>query len=198
MKRLFVPLVVVTAAMFAYAPFVIANAPYESTMGLVQKIFYFHVPSWMAMFTAIAVCGVASAMYLFKGNRRPIGCGRGGGARGAVRADRPGHRTALGAEGVGRLVAVGRAPDDGAAARADVRRATCSCGSTAGPDPRSWRPRRRSSAWPTSPFVYMSVNIWRDDASEDDRGADAATGSMPGRAAVLVQRAGVRAAVRRC
>ena len=30
-------------AMFAYAPFMIMNAPYESTMGLVQKIFYFHV-----------------------------------------------------------------------------------------------------------------------------------------------------------
>ena len=33
--------------MFAVAPFLIANAPYESTMGLVQKIFYFHVPSAM-------------------------------------------------------------------------------------------------------------------------------------------------------
>ena len=32
--------------MFAYAPFMIIEAPYESTMGLVQKIFYFHVPSW--------------------------------------------------------------------------------------------------------------------------------------------------------
>ena len=45
------------------------QAPYESTMGLVQKIFYFHVPSWMAMYTAIAVCGLASAIYLFKGNK---------------------------------------------------------------------------------------------------------------------------------
>ena len=52
---------VVTAAMFACAPFMIAHAPYESTMGLVQKIFYFHVPSWFAMFTAIGICGVASA-----------------------------------------------------------------------------------------------------------------------------------------
>ena len=33
----------VAAAMFAYAPFMILDAPYESTMGLVQKIFYFHV-----------------------------------------------------------------------------------------------------------------------------------------------------------
>jgi heme exporter protein C len=66
MKKLFVPLAVLTAAMFAYAPVAIANAPYEPTMLLIQKIFYFHVPAWMAMYAGIAVCGVASAVYLFK------------------------------------------------------------------------------------------------------------------------------------
>ena len=69
MKRLFVLLLVVTGALFAAAPFLIANAPIESTMGLVQKIFYFHVPSWMAMYTAIAVCGAGSALYLFRNNK---------------------------------------------------------------------------------------------------------------------------------
>ena len=64
MNRLFAPLAIVVAAMFAYAPIMIANAPYESTMGLIQKIFYFHVPSWIAMFSAITVCGVASGRYL--------------------------------------------------------------------------------------------------------------------------------------
>jgi heme exporter protein C len=39
-------------------------------MGLVQKIFYFHVPSWFAMFTAIGVCGVASLIHLFKNSAR--------------------------------------------------------------------------------------------------------------------------------
>src|SRR6267142_16994 len=67
MKKLFVPLTVVVALMFMYVPVMIANAPYESTMGLVQKIFYFHVPAWMAMFTSVFVCGIASAMYLFRG-----------------------------------------------------------------------------------------------------------------------------------
>ncbi len=67
MKRLFVPLIVATAALFAWAPLLIANAPYESTMGLIQKIFYFHVPSWFAMYAALAVCGVSSAIYLFTG-----------------------------------------------------------------------------------------------------------------------------------
>ena len=55
--------------MLAYAPVLIVGAPYEATMGLVQKIFYFHVPSWMVMFTSAFVCGVASVTYLFTGNR---------------------------------------------------------------------------------------------------------------------------------
>src|SRR5713101_7711955 len=67
MRKLFTPLAVVVALMFMYAPVMIANAPYEATMGLVQKIFYFHVPAWMAMFTAVFVCGIASALYLFRG-----------------------------------------------------------------------------------------------------------------------------------
>lgn len=50
--------------MFAGAPFVIDAAPYESTMGLVQRIFYFHVPSAMVMFLSAFVCGIASAVYL--------------------------------------------------------------------------------------------------------------------------------------
>jgi len=65
MKKLFIPLTILTAAMFAYSPFAIANAPYESTMGLVQKIFYYHVPSWIGWYCGIVVCGVASAIYLF-------------------------------------------------------------------------------------------------------------------------------------
>jgi heme exporter protein C len=69
MKRAFGPLSIVAAAMFALAPVLIAGAPYESTMGLVQKIFYFHVPSWFAMFTAVFVCGIQSAIFLF--NRKP-------------------------------------------------------------------------------------------------------------------------------
>jgi heme exporter protein C len=68
MRKAFVPLLVVAAAMFAYAPVMIANAPYESTMLLIQKVFYFHVPSWIALTCAITVCGVASAIYLFKGS----------------------------------------------------------------------------------------------------------------------------------
>jgi heme exporter protein C len=69
MKKAFAPLAVAAAVMFAYAPIMIAQAPYESQMGLVQKIFYFHVPSWFAMFAAVFVCGIESAIFLFR--RKP-------------------------------------------------------------------------------------------------------------------------------
>lgn len=69
LKKLFPVLAVVAAVMFAYAPFMILDAPYESTMGLVQKIFYFHVPAGMTMFLAAFVSGTGSAAFLF--TRKP-------------------------------------------------------------------------------------------------------------------------------
>ncbi|HEX2458019.1 MAG TPA: cytochrome c biogenesis protein CcsA [Vicinamibacterales bacterium] len=67
MQKAYPVLLILVIGMFAYAPVLILGAPYESTMGLVQKIFYFHVPAWMVMFTAAFVCGVAGAIYLFTG-----------------------------------------------------------------------------------------------------------------------------------
>ncbi len=67
MKRYVSPLLFVAMAMFVVAPVLIMQAPYESTMGLVQKIFYYHVPSAMMMFTSAFVCGIASAMFLVRG-----------------------------------------------------------------------------------------------------------------------------------
>jgi heme exporter protein C len=66
MARLFVPLVLIAMVLFASAPLVVANAPFEQTMGLVQKIFYYHVPSAMLLFVSAFVCGIASAVYLFR------------------------------------------------------------------------------------------------------------------------------------
>ena len=57
---------VVAAVMFAAAPFLIATAPNEATMGLVAKIVYFHVPVWFMMFLAVFICGISSGIYLFK------------------------------------------------------------------------------------------------------------------------------------
>ena len=69
MRKLFVPVAIVTAAMFLYAPFMILDAPYESTMGLVQKIFYFHASCGMAMFAAAFASGIGSVLFLF--GRKP-------------------------------------------------------------------------------------------------------------------------------
>ncbi len=69
MTKLYVPLAALALVLFAAAPFVVAQAPYETTMGLIQKIFYFHVPSAMMMFLSAFVCGIASAVFLF--GKRP-------------------------------------------------------------------------------------------------------------------------------
>lgn len=42
------------------------HAPVERTMGVVQKIFYFHVPSAYAMYVGFGLCGLASAVFLVK------------------------------------------------------------------------------------------------------------------------------------
>jgi heme exporter protein C len=63
-------MLVVALAMFGVAPYFIVQAPLESTMGLVQKIFYFHVPAAIMMFLATFTCGFASLAYLAKGRAR--------------------------------------------------------------------------------------------------------------------------------
>jgi heme exporter protein C len=56
----------VAAVMFAAAPWLIMRAPMESTMGLIQKIFYFHVPAGFTMFVSAFTSGIAGAVYLFR------------------------------------------------------------------------------------------------------------------------------------
>lgn len=55
---------VLAGLMFAAAPWFIASAPYESTMGLIQKIFYFHVPIAIIMLVSPFISGYASFRYL--------------------------------------------------------------------------------------------------------------------------------------
>ncbi|OFW01731.1 MAG: hypothetical protein A3I61_15175 [Acidobacteria bacterium RIFCSPLOWO2_02_FULL_68_18] len=70
MPKWFIPLAILCGLMCATAPILVAQAPYESTMGLVQKVFYVHLPSaWMFLLAAI-VCGIASVRYLFGGDSR--------------------------------------------------------------------------------------------------------------------------------
>src|SRR6185295_10219806 len=67
MKKLTLPMLATSGLMLAVAPFIINGAPYESTMGLVQKIFYFHFPSAFLFLIAAITCGVHSANYLLRG-----------------------------------------------------------------------------------------------------------------------------------
>ena len=53
---------------FFVVTLLVANAPQEKTMGIVQKIFYFHVPcAWLLMLSTF-VCAGGSLAYLFRGS----------------------------------------------------------------------------------------------------------------------------------
>jgi heme exporter protein C len=53
---------------FFVVTLLVANAPLEKTMGIVQKIFYFHVPcAWLLMLSTF-VCAAGSLAYLFRGS----------------------------------------------------------------------------------------------------------------------------------
>jgi heme exporter protein C len=70
MPRWFTPVAAIVILMLAASPVLIANAPYESTMGLVQKIFYYHMPAAFVFLIAAVVCGIASIRFLFSQNPR--------------------------------------------------------------------------------------------------------------------------------
>ena len=70
MPKWFFTAAIACGLLFVASPFVIANADYESTMGLVQKIFYYHMPSAWMFLTAGIVCGVASVRFLITGDPR--------------------------------------------------------------------------------------------------------------------------------
>ena len=62
--------VVTVALMPATLYMIFAVAPTEEKMGVVQRIFYFHVPSAFMAFLGVLVCAVMSALYLYKRDRR--------------------------------------------------------------------------------------------------------------------------------
>ncbi|HEV8324498.1 MAG TPA: cytochrome c biogenesis protein CcsA [Myxococcota bacterium] len=64
-RRVFIGLMVVLGAMYVEAiREVFFVAPVERVMGIVQKIFYFHVSAAMTFFLAFVVCAVGSVAYL--------------------------------------------------------------------------------------------------------------------------------------
>src|SRR4051812_23509019 len=62
---------VIALGMFVRAPFIIATAPYEESMGIVSKVFYFHVPVAIMFLMSAFVCGIASVAYLIRRSRTP-------------------------------------------------------------------------------------------------------------------------------
>jgi heme exporter protein C len=60
----------VAALGFLIVPYLIVAAPVEPVMGVVQKIFYFHVPCAIMMFVATFVAAGGSIAFLFKGSER--------------------------------------------------------------------------------------------------------------------------------
>jgi heme exporter protein C len=70
MSRAIPLLLIGAAAMLAASPFLVDAAPPEATMGLVQKIFYVHLPSALLFLVAALISGGASAVFLF-GGRKP-------------------------------------------------------------------------------------------------------------------------------
>ena len=66
--RVLPPLVLVT--MLAALVLVFLVVPTEAQMGPVQRIFYVHMAMWLNTFTAFAIVGVASLLYLWKRDRR--------------------------------------------------------------------------------------------------------------------------------
>jgi len=69
MNRLVPILLIAAAVVFGYAPFLIRDSPAEDTMGVVFKIFYFHVSSALTMMLSAVVCAIASAAYLRRRSR---------------------------------------------------------------------------------------------------------------------------------
>ena len=62
----FVAMLMVIAS--AYASFYVA--PEERTMGIIQRIFYFHVASAWAGFTAFFICFIGNLLYVWKRQQR--------------------------------------------------------------------------------------------------------------------------------
>jgi heme exporter protein C len=59
-------LALTAAAFVGEILFVFLRAPVEVRMGIVQKIFYFHVPSWYGMYIGAGACFLGSLAYLVR------------------------------------------------------------------------------------------------------------------------------------
>lgn len=70
MRTFVVPLFALAGLIFMTAPILVARAPFAAGMGLDQKIFYFHMPPAMLMLLSAIFCGIVSAVFLIR--KRPF------------------------------------------------------------------------------------------------------------------------------
>jgi len=69
MKRAFPILAILTGVLLSYALYLaLVVAPTEQTMGDVQRIFYYHVPSAWTAFLLFTINFIASIVYLARRN----------------------------------------------------------------------------------------------------------------------------------
>jgi ABC-type transport system involved in cytochrome c biogenesis permease subunit len=77
--HVFYGLLVLTALLFVFEIFfVFLKTPIEARMGIVQKIFYFHVPSAYSMYVGATACFLGSIAYLVKPTDARDALGRAG------------------------------------------------------------------------------------------------------------------------
>ncbi len=122
MKKLAPISIAVTLALLGYTSYLaLVVAPTEQTMGDVQRIFYYHVPSgWVAGAVLLhQLRGFGLVPVEAQPSERRAG-GRVGRSRRGVLRRAADHRAAVGASGVGHLVDLGCAPDDDAGAVAHL------------------------------------------------------------------------------
>ena len=155
-------------------------APTEATMGDVQRIFYYHLPSaWMA-FLLFFVNFLASIWYLVRrssaADALALACGR---SRRLLLHHRAAHGTHLGASGLGHLVDLGCAAHQHARALAHLRQL-----SGAAP----LRHRRTSPVLAAAlgifgfvdvPIVYMAIRWFRTQHPQPVIGGGEGSGLDP-------------------
>jgi heme exporter protein C len=77
--RIFLALLALTAlSCLVTIQVIFLKAPIEASMGIVQKIFYFHVPSAYAMYLGAAICFAGSVAHLARGGARSDALARAG------------------------------------------------------------------------------------------------------------------------
>ena len=183
-------------------------APEERTLGVVQRIFYFHVGSAWNAYLAFFIVFVFSIAYLV---RRKDALGRHGGvgrgSRHHVHGADAGDGHVLGAGCMERLVDVGTAPDDDRHFVVYVHRVFAHSGGGG-----RQRPRGRLAsifgivAFANVPLVHFSATWWRGmhptvvqlegpdaaagDGPGDDRRHDGRSGRVDDRQRVLVRATG--------